>query len=40
MNYKDIIKKVSKDNNIPIEIVDKAYKSFWLYIRKDHYFFR
>lgn len=35
MSYKDIIKKVSKDNNIPVEIVDKAYKSFWLYIRNS-----
>lgn len=35
MSYKDIINKVAISNNIPVEIVDKAYKSFWLYIRNS-----
>lgn len=35
MSYKDTINKVAISNNIPVEIVDKAYKSFWLYIRNS-----
>lgn len=35
MTYKEIINKVSKDTGIPVEIVDKTYKSFWLYIRNS-----
>jgi hypothetical protein len=35
MTYTDIINKVSKDTNIPIEVVDKSYKAFWLYIRNS-----
>ena len=33
MNYSDIINKVSGDMNLSPDIVDKAYKAFWLYIR-------
>lgn len=33
MTYKDIINKVSKDVNLPVEVVDKTYKAFWSYIR-------
>lgn len=33
MTYKEIINKVSEENNIPIDIVDKAYKAFWLFIK-------
>ena len=35
MTYKEIVHKVSEDTGIPIEIVDKAYKAFWLYIRNS-----
>lgn len=35
MTYKDIIQKVSNDIGIPSEIVDKVYKSFWLYIKNS-----
>lgn len=35
MEYQEIIKNVSKDIGIPIEIVDKVYKAFWLYIRNS-----
>lgn len=34
MNYSDIIGKVSKELNIPIEVVDTAYKSYWVFIKK------
>lgn len=33
MNYKDIIGKVSKELNIPEEVVDKAYKMSWRFIK-------
>lgn len=33
MTYKEIIDKVSEDSGIPVEIVDKTYKAFWLFIR-------
>lgn len=33
MNYKDIIEKVSGDNNISPDIVDKTYKAYWRFIR-------
>lgn len=33
MTYTEIIQKVSGDIGIPPDIVDKAYKAFWLYIR-------
>lgn len=33
MNYKDIIGKVSKELNIPEEVVDKAYKMSWKFIK-------
>lgn len=33
MTYQEIISKVSGDLNISPDIVDKAYKAFWLYIR-------
>jgi hypothetical protein len=35
MTYAEIIQKVSEDTGIPTEIVDKAYKAFWLYIRNS-----
>ena len=35
MEYQGIIKKVSEDTGIPVEVVDKAYKAFWSYIRNS-----
>lgn len=35
MEYREIIKKVSEDIGTPIEVVDKVYKAFWLYIRNS-----
>lgn len=33
MKYSEIVSKVSVDTEIPPEIVDKAYKAFWAYIK-------
>ena len=33
MTYREIIQKVSEDTGIDVEVVDKSYKAFWLYIR-------
>lgn len=35
MTYQKIIHKVSEDTEIPVEVVDKVYKAFWLYIRNS-----
>lgn len=35
MRYPDIIGKVSEELNLPKEVVDKAYKSFWLFINQS-----
>lgn len=35
MTYKEVVKKVSEDTGIPIEVVDKTYKGFWLFIRNS-----
>lgn len=35
MSYPDIIVKVSEELNLPKEVVDKAYKSFWLFINQS-----
>lgn len=35
MGYKRVIQKVSEDTGIPVKIVDKAYKAFWLYIKNS-----
>lgn len=35
MSYPDIIGKVSEELNLPKEVVDKAYKSFWLFINRS-----
>lgn len=35
MDYKRIVQKVSEDTGIPVEVVDKTYKAFWLYIRNS-----
>lgn len=35
MTYTEIVQKVSGDTGIPPDIVDKAYKAFWLYIRNS-----
>lgn len=34
MNYPDIIGKVSKELDIPVEVVDLAYKSYWEFIKQ------
>lgn len=33
MNYTQTIEQLSKELNLPSEAVDKAYKSFWRFIR-------
>ena len=34
MTYKKLVPEVSKELNIPEEVVNKAYKSYWEFIRK------
>lgn len=34
MNYPDIIGKVSQEMDIPLEVVDAAYKSYWKFIKQ------
>ena len=34
MNYPDIIGKVSQEMNLPPEVVDTAYKSYWKFIKQ------
>ena len=34
MNYPDIIGKVSQETDIPLEVVDTAYKSYWKFIKQ------
>ena len=34
MNYPDIIDKVSQEMDIPLEVVDTAYKSYWKFIKQ------
>lgn len=34
MTYLEIIKKVSQEINVPLEIVDEAYKSYWKFIKQ------
>lgn len=33
MTYEDIIEKVSEEVNLPKEVVDRIYKSYWEFIR-------
>jgi hypothetical protein len=35
MTYTEIVDKVSTDTGIPAEVVDKAYKAFWSFIRNS-----
>lgn len=35
MNYSDIISEVSKELNLPKDVVDKTYKAFWVFINKS-----
>lgn len=35
MSYPDIVGKVSRELNLPREVVDKTYKAYWLFI-KNH----
>ena len=34
MNYPDVIGKVSQEMDIPLEVVDTAYKSYWKFIKQ------
>lgn len=34
MNYPNIIGKVSQEMDIPLEVVDTAYKSYWKFIKQ------
>lgn len=34
MSYLEIISAVSKELNIPKEVVDSAYKSYWMFIKQ------
>ena len=34
MNYPDIIGKVSQEMDIPLEVVDTVYKSYWKFIKQ------
>ena len=34
MNYPDIIDKVSQEMDIPLEVVNTAYKSYWKFIKQ------
>ena len=34
MNYPDIIGKVSQEMDIPLEVADTAYKSYWKFIKQ------
>lgn len=34
MKYSSILEKVSKELNIPEEVVDRAYKSYWEFIKE------
>ena len=33
MNYSEIVSKVSEDTGITADIVDRIYKSFWLFVK-------
>ena len=33
MKYSDIISKVSKELNLPRELVENTYKAYWIFIR-------
>jgi hypothetical protein len=35
MNIKEIYSQVATDLDLPIEVVEKSYKTFWLYIRNN-----
>lgn len=34
MTYQDALKQVADDTGIPLEVVKRAYESYWLFIRK------
>lgn len=35
MSYQEILKKVSEELNLPLEVVKEAYESYWLFIRQS-----
>lgn len=34
MTYPDIVVKISKEVGLPPEVVDKVYKSYWMYVKQ------
>jgi hypothetical protein len=34
MSYQEILNKVAKELNIPLEVVKSAYESYWEFVRK------
>ena len=34
MTYPDIVIKVSKELGLPPEVVDKIYKSYWMFVKQ------
>ena len=34
MTYQDALKQVADDTGIPLEVVKRAYESYWLFIRE------
>ena len=35
MTYKEIIKKISQELGLTYKVVDRAYRSYWLFIRES-----
>lgn len=35
MSYQEILKRVSEELNLPLEVVKEAYESYWLFIRQS-----
>lgn len=35
MSYQEILKRVSEELNLPLEVVKGAYESYWLFIRQS-----
>lgn len=35
MSYQEILKRVSEELELPVEVVKEAYESYWLFIRQS-----
>lgn len=35
MSYQEILKKVSEELELPVEVVKEAYESYWVFIRQS-----